>query len=128
MGDKVGYDEAKRIILDLISGPTEVFEIPRDMRGVVFGKGGSKLKEIKSETGVIINVGSRDSAVNGMIEVCLYHICGDKQACGEAKMIIMVLVYKMVFMTPKNTLYNMSSPYRSSAILRSLREERQRRV
>ena len=89
MGNKEGCDEARTIIMDLISQPTEVFEIPVDMIGVLIGKGGSKIQEIQSETGFRVNVGSRDSAVNGMIKVTLH---GKQEECNEAKMIIMNII------------------------------------
>ena len=84
-------DEAKKIIMDLISEPTVVFEIPDDMIGVVIGKGGSKVKEIKSETGVRISVQSIYSAVDGMIKVGLW---GNKLECTEVESIIMELISK----------------------------------
>ena len=67
----------------------EYLKIPEDRCGLVIGKGGSKIKEIRSETGVRVNVGSRDSAVNGMIKVTLK---GDKQGCDGAKNIILELI------------------------------------
>ncbi|XP_063677015.1 far upstream element-binding protein 1-like [Bolinopsis microptera] len=88
-GHKEGCDEAKKIIMNLISKLTEEFEIPEDMSGVVIGKGGSKIKEIKSNTGVDVIVGSRDSAVDGMIKVTLM---GNKEGCDDAKKIIMDLI------------------------------------
>ena len=100
-GDKEGCDKAKKIIVDIISEPSVEFEIPEDMSGVVIGKRGSKIKEIRSETGVRVNVGSRDSAVNGMIKVTLK---GDKQGCDEAKNIILELISEQteVFEIPKD--------------------------
>ncbi|XP_063677014.1 far upstream element-binding protein 3-like [Bolinopsis microptera] len=88
-GDKKGCDKAKKIIMNLISESTEVFEIPEDMSGIVIGKGGSKVKQIRSETGVRVSLGSRDSALNSMIKVTLM---GNKEGCDEAKTIIMNLI------------------------------------
>ena len=67
----------------------EMFQIPEDTIGVVIGKGGSKIKEIKSNTGVDVFLGSRDSAVDGMIMVTLR---GKKEGCDDAKKIIMDLI------------------------------------
>ena len=88
-GNKEGCDDAKQIILDLISKLTEMFQIPEDTIGVVIGKGGSKIKEIKSNTRVDVFLGSRDSAVDGMITVTLR---GKKEGCDDAKKIIMDLI------------------------------------
>ena len=69
--------------------PTEQFDIPEDKCGLVIGSRGSKIREIQSDTGVGVNVGSRDTAVGGMIKVTLR---GDKGRCDEAKKIIMELI------------------------------------
>ena len=66
-----------------------VFEIPDDMIGVVIGKGGSKVREIRSETGLRFSVQSSHSAVDGMIEVRLW---GNKLECTEVESIIMELI------------------------------------
>lgn len=68
---------------------TEEFEIPEDKCGLVIGSRGSKIREIQSDTGVGVNVGSRDTAVNGLIKVTLK---GDKEKCDHAKKIILDLI------------------------------------
>jgi len=68
---------------------TEEFEIPEDKCGLVIGSRGSKIREIQADTGVGVNVGSRDTAVGGMIKVTLK---GDKGRCDDAKKIILDLI------------------------------------
>ena len=67
----------------------EEFEIPEDKCGLVIGSRGSKIREIQADTGVSVNVGSRDTALNGMIKVTLK---GDKGRCDDAKKIILDLI------------------------------------
>ena len=69
-----------------------MFKIPVYMSyiGNVIGGRGFKFKiKLENQTRVRVNVGSRDSAVNGMIKVTLK---GDKQGCDEAKNIILELI------------------------------------
>ena len=67
----------------------EEFEIPEDKCGLVIGSRGSKIREIQSDTGVSVNVGSRDTAMYGSIKVTLR---GDKNGCADAKKIILDLI------------------------------------
>ena len=62
--DKEGCDEARKITMNLISEEIEVFEKPEDMRAVVIGKG---IQQILSKIKVRVSVGSKDSAVDGMM-------------------------------------------------------------
>ena len=86
-----GCGKAKKIILDSISEPTEVFEIREDMVDVMISQGVSKIQEIQSETGFRVNVGFSNSAVlvYGMTKVYLW---GDKKECAVAKNIILDLL------------------------------------
>jgi len=65
------------------------FEIPEDKCGLVIGARGSKIREIQADTGVSVNVGSRDTAIGGMIKVTLK---GDKDRCANARKIILDLI------------------------------------
>lgn len=65
------------------------FEIPEDKCGLVIGARGSKIREIQADTGVSVNVGSRDTAMLGMIKVTLK---GDKDRCADARKIILDLI------------------------------------
>jgi len=65
------------------------FSIPEDKCGLVIGARGSKIREIQADTGASVNVGSRDTAVDGMIKVTLK---GDKAGCNDAKKIILDLI------------------------------------
>jgi len=76
------------------SGPNEgdstiEFEIPEDKCGLVIGSRGSKIREIQQDTGVGVNVGSRDTAVQGLIKVTL---TGEAERCENAQKVIMDLI------------------------------------
>lgn len=76
------------------SGPREgdatiEFEIPEEKCGLVIGSRGSKIREIQQDTGVGVNVGSRDTAQGGMITVTL---TGEQDRCDHAQKVIMDLI------------------------------------
>ena len=68
---------------------TVVFEIPEDKGGLVIGARGAKIREIQADTRVGVNVGSRDTAVNGMITVTL---TGEETRCANARRVIEDLI------------------------------------
>jgi len=65
------------------------FEIPEDKGGLVIGARGAKIREIQQETRVGVNVGSRDTAIEGMIIVTL---TGDQNRCQDARKVIEDLI------------------------------------
>ena len=69
--------------------PTMAFQIPEDKCGMVIGSRGSKIREIQQESGANVDVGRRDTAVNGQITISL---SGDKDACDSAEQIIKNLI------------------------------------
>jgi len=69
--------------------PSVTFQIPDDKCGLVIGSRGSKIREIQQDTGATIDVGRRDTAVDGMVTVSL---SGDQEACDAAEQIIKNLV------------------------------------
>jgi len=69
--------------------PSVTFQIPEDKCGLVIGSRGSKIREIQQETGATIDVGRRDTAVDGFVTVSL---TGDQEACDAAEKIIKDLV------------------------------------
>jgi len=71
------------------SEPSVTFQIPDDKCGLVIGSRGSKIREIQQETGATIDVGRRDTAVDGLVTVSL---TGDQEACDAAEQIIKNLV------------------------------------
>ena len=69
--------------------PSLTFQIPDDKCGLVIGSRGSKIREIQQESGANVDVGRRDTAVNGQITISL---SGDKDACDSAEQIIKNLI------------------------------------
>jgi len=68
---------------------TVEFDIPEDKCGLVIGARGSKIREIQADTGVGVNVGSRDTAINRMIKVTL---TGEQGRCSHARSVIEDLI------------------------------------
>jgi len=68
---------------------TVEFEIPEDKGGLVIGARGAKIREIQQETRVGVNVGSRETAVDGMITVTL---TGEQSRCQDARKVIEDLI------------------------------------
>jgi len=69
--------------------PNVSFQVPEDKCGLVIGSRGSKIREIQQDTGATVDVGSRDSAVDGYITISL---TGDQEACDAAEHIIKELI------------------------------------
>jgi len=69
--------------------PSVSFQVPEDKCGLVIGSRGSKIREIQQETGATVDVGSRDTAVDGYITISL---TGDQEACDAAEQIIKNLI------------------------------------